>query len=124
MITSISMSRAPFFLTSWLICFSETPWYHHQPVSFVDVRSVSASREEVDVQKRSIRLGSNRFMEHLLEVDLELFQLYQGHRFEESRREAKLKLDWADVALGSRPKSYFSEPLARTAAWRPPLVRL
>ena len=36
----------------------------------------------------------------------------------------KLKLDWADVALASRPKSYSFEPLARTAAWRPPLVRL
>ena len=36
---------------------------------------------------------------------------------------AKLKLDWADVALGSRPKSSSFEPLARTAAWSPPLRR-
>ncbi len=36
----------------------------------------------------------------------------------------KLKLDWADVALGSRPKSSSFEHLARyTAAWRPPLRR-
>ncbi len=69
------MSRAQFFLTASLTCFAEAPWYYHQPVFVVDVLSVSANREEVDIQKMSVRPDSNPFMEHLFVVRLELFQL-------------------------------------------------